>query len=461
MGNCKKITLGLVPTRRDTFPPFEHAVEAYKDIRKRLYQIFEGISDLAVVDIDDLVADGLLVENSDVPTIVKLFRDKGVDAIFIPHANFGQEEAIAKLCKEMALPVLLWGPRDPAPPPPPTPNRTLDTQCGLFATSRALKRYGVPFTYIENCWLDSPILEKGIADFVSVAGAVKAFRNLRVLQISVRPRQFLSVKVNESELLERFGVEVTPVEGSEITDMMDDYLANRKEELAARIAEWKTYIDLSEVEDKQLEKMAALQLSIAGIAELYDCSVACAECWKLFLDRYGIRPCFVFGDLTNRGLPVACETDIHGAITSALAMGAARGESATFVADVTIRHPDNDNAELLWHCGPFPASLAHPDKAKVLQPNGMAWWELKKGDITVLRFDADRGDYMLFADEGKAVDGPWTDGNFVWLETNDWPAWERKLIYGPYIHHVIGVYGNYREIMHEACRYIGVIPDKV
>jgi hypothetical protein len=131
------------------------------------------------------------------------------------------------------------------------------------------------------------------------------------------------------------------------------------------------------------------------------------------------------------------------------------------VADVTIRHPENDNAELLWHCGPFPSSLARPDKPKQVLRDGRGFWELKRGDITVTRFCADRGNYMLFADEGRAIDGPGTDGNYVWLETNDWPAWERKLIYGPYIHHVVGAYGNYKDILHEACRYIGVTPDCV
>lgn len=460
MRNFKKITLGLAPTRRDTFPPPHYAVEAYKEVRKRLFEIFGRIPDLDVVDIDGIAPDGLLVENSDVPKVAKLFRDKGVDAVFVPHTNFGQEEAVAKLCKEMGLPVLLWGPRDPEPDPN-APVRPLDSQCGLFATSRALKRYGVVFTYIENCWLNSPILEKGIADFLSVAAAVKAFRNLRVLQISTRPRQFLSVKINEGELLERFGIEVTPVEGSEITGIMDDFLLNRKADLKDLIDDWGTYVNLSRMDMGQMEKLAALELSIMKLSELYDCPVAASECWALFKARYGIRTCFVFGDLTNRGLPVACETDIHGAITSAVLMGAARGQSATFVADVTIRHPQNDNAELLWHCGPFPISLARQDRPRRMLPEGLGFWELKKGDITVVRFDSDQGCYRLFADEAKAIDGPGTDGNYVWIETNDWPAWERKLIYGPYIHHIVGAYGNYREILHEACRYIGVIPDRV
>jgi L-fucose isomerase-like protein len=319
----------------------------------------------------------------------------------------------------------------------------------------------VPFTYIENCWLDSPGLEKGIADFIAVAAAVKAFRKLRVLQLSTRPRQFLSVKINESELLERFGIEVTPIESSEITGIIDDYLANRPGDIKDLIADWSTYVDVSGMDAGLLDKMAALELSILKLSDTYDCPVAAAECWALFKERYGIRTCFVYGDLSNRGLPVACETDIHGAITSALLLGAARGRSATFVADITIRHPYNDNAELLWHCGPFPVSLARPDRPKRVLHGGLGFWELRRGDITVVRFDSDGGGYKLFADEGRAVDGPGTDGNYVWIETADWPAWERKLIYGPYIHHVVGAYGNYSAILHEACRYIGVTPDKV
>jgi L-fucose isomerase-like protein len=460
MKELSKIVLGIAPTRRDTFPPPKFALEAYKGIRKRLDEIFESIPKLEIVDIDSINEEGFLVENSDVAKVVKLFRDKGVDAIFIPHANFGQEEATAKLCAQMGLPVLLWGPRDPAPDPSASV-RPFDTQCGLFATSRALTRYGVPFTYIENCWLDSPVLEKGITDFISVAAAVKAFRKLRILQISTRPRQFLSVKVNESELLERFGIEVTPVDGSEITGRVDDCLANRKKDIKNLIADWETYLDISGVTADALEKMAALELGILGLAEKYDCSVAASECWALFSKYYGIRPCFVFGDLSNRGLPVACETDIHGAITSALLLAATRGRSATFVADITIRHPHNNNAELLWHCGPFPASLAKPDNPKRVLQDGRGYWELMLGNITVTRFDADRGEYLLFADEGRATDGPGTDGNYVWLETNDWPAWERKFIYGPYIHHVVGAYGKYKDILHEVCRYIGVTPDYV
>jgi hypothetical protein len=54
----------------------------------------------------------------------------------------------------------------------------------------------------------------------------------------------------------------------------------------------------------------------------------------------------------------------------------------------------------------------------------------------------------------KTVEGPLTNGNYCWIETGDWPRWERKFIYGPYIHHITGVYGNYTDALWETCKYI-------
>jgi len=458
MYDFKKITLGVAPTRRDTFPPPEFAIANKAPVMKRLNEIFKGIENLEIVGIDGINSEGILVENTDVDKTVKLFREKNVDAIFMPHLNFGQEEAVGRLAKALGVPFLLWGPRDPRPKPD-VPFRDLDVQCGLFASSKALGRYGVPFTYIENCWLDSPILEKGINDFIKTASAVKAFRNLRILQLSTRPRQFLSVKVNESELLEKFGIEVVVLESTYITECMDSILKNRGNDIKNLIGEWNAGYNLGGLNQGKVEYMAALELAILTLADTYGCSVVSGECWHLFKERYGIRTCFVFGDLTGKGLPVSCENDIHGSVTSAILLGATRMKTPTFLADLTIRHPDNENAELLWHCGPFPGCLAKTAKPAVMG-DGLGWWELKGGDITLARFDAEKGSYNLFAGEGRGIDGPATDGNFVWFEANDWIKWEKKLIYGPYIHHIIGAHGKYKNVLFEACKYFGgVTPD--
>jgi hypothetical protein len=79
---------------------------------------------------------------------------------------------------------------------------------------------------------------------------------------------------------------------------------------------------------------------------------------------------------------------------------------------------------------------------------------LKKGDLTVIRFDGINGEYSLFCGEGKAIDGPYTLGTYVYIEVNDWPLWEEKIIYGPYIHHTSCIYGRYSTVLYEAVRYL-------
>jgi hypothetical protein len=74
--------------------------------------------------------------------------------------------------------------------------------------------------------------------------------------------------------------------------------------------------------------------------------------------------------------------------------------------------------------------------------------------MTVFRFDGDRGEYHAAAGEGRTVPGPDTLNTYVWLEVNNWPAWERAFIAGPYIHHVASCYGNHAAALREACRYV-------
>ena len=68
----------------------------------------------------------------------------------------------------------------------------------------------------------------------------------------------------------------------------------------------------------------------------------------------------------------------------------------------------------------------------------------------------------MFLGEAAGTDGPYTKGTYLWIEVGDWPRWEEKFIYGPYIHHVVGVHGHVAPILYEACKYVpGLKPDPV
>ncbi|PWM37841.1 MAG: fucose isomerase [Clostridiales bacterium] len=447
------IKLGFAPTRRSIFSA--PAAVQYADLtRARLREL--GVS---FIDIDDINPEGLLYDDGDCQKIAEKFRCERVDGLFLPHCNFGTEYVCARLAKALGVPVLLWGPRDERPDE--NGVRLRDSQCGLFATGKVLRRFGVPFTYLCNCDLHDPAFGRGIKNFLAVCNVVRTFRNIRILQIGPRPFDFFSTICNEGELLERFGVQLSPVPLPELTAEMKRARGER-DEVARVVAYCRRQMDIG-VGDEALEQVAALKIAVRRLLGRYGCQAAAIQCWNALQSETGIMPCAANSLLNEEGTPVVCETDIHGAITALLAEAAAMGEARSFFADWTVRHPDNPNGELLQHCGPWPLSVAK-SRPKLGFPlafshPGAIEAEAKHGDITLCRFDGDNGEYSLLLGHAKGIDGPYTKGTYLWVEVQNWPRLEEKLVCGPYIHHCVGIHRDVVPVLYEACKYIGVAPD--
>ena len=178
----KNIKIGFAPTRRSIFSAPD-AVK-YADLTR------SKLDELKVdyVDIKDINSEGLLYSDEDMEKVAEKFAKEKVKGLFIPHCNFGTEYVVARLAKKLNVPVLLWGPRDERPDE--NGIRLRDSQCGLFATGKVLRRFQVPFTYMTNCRLDDLEFERGLRDFLAVCNVVDTFRNTRILQIAPRPFDF-------------------------------------------------------------------------------------------------------------------------------------------------------------------------------------------------------------------------------------------------------------------------------
>lgn len=450
----KQIRLGYMPTRRKFFSR-EDSLK-YKDMILKKMKTLSA--DTEIVDLEWLNEEGLLCNVTEAQKVARYFIEKEVDAIFCPHCNFGAEDAVAIAAQKINKPLLLWGPRDEAPLD--NGERLRDSQCGLFATSKVLQRFGVNFTYITNSRLEERVFEKGFVNFLSAANVVKHFKSARIGQVSTRPRDFYSVIINESELLEKFGIQVIPTNLSKIVAEVKSLIAANPPELNQTAQKLKLLADFSKYDDTLVTKLAALKIALVKWINDENLSAVAFQCWDALQQELNICSCFINGVLTDEGIPIACETDIHGAISSLLLQSSSNFESPTFFADLTNRHPENNNAELLWHCGPFPPSLAEGKRTindHFVLPShapGVCNWKLKDGHITVTRFDGISGKYSLFCGEGSTVPGPFNQGTYTYLEVNDWPLWEEKIIYGPYIHHVSCAYGNFSPVLYEASRYI-------
>lgn len=449
----KKIKIGFAPTRRSIFSAPD-AVKFANLTRDRLREL--GVEFVDITDIND---EGLLYQECDRIKIRDKFRSAGIDGLFFPHGNFGTEYECARLAKEMGVPVLLWGPRDERPEP--NGVRLRDTQCGLFATGKVLRRFGVPFTYVTNCRLTDPEFARGIKTFLAVCSVVKTFRNIRILQIAPRPYDFWSTMCNEGELLEKFNVQLAPIPMPELTAEMKK-VKMQGVEVPKTISYCRSCMNI-EIKDDELENVAALKVAMKNLAAKYGCNAIAIQCWNELQHEIGIMPCAANSMLNEEGIPTVCETDIHGAITALMVEAASLDDKRSFFADWTVRHPDNENGELLQHCGPWPISVAR-EKPSITYPlafdyPGAVAAEAKHGQVTLARFDGDNGEYSLLLGNAKGIDGPYTKGTYLWVEVENLKRLEAKIVEGPYIHHCVGIHEDVVPVLYETCKYIGVKPD--
>ena len=447
------VKIGYAPTRRSIFS----APDAVK-FRRLTAEKLTGMG-VDFVDISDINGEGLLYDDEGLEKAVVKFREAKVDGLLLAHCNFGTEFECARLAKALNVPVLLWGPLDERPEP--DGRRLRDTQCGLFATGKVLRRFRVPFTYLTNCRLSDPVFERGVRDFLAVCNVVKVFRNIRILQISTRPYEFWSTMCNEGELLEKFNIQLAPIPMPELTEEMERAKADGNE-VSETMAYCRAHMEIC-VRENELENIAALKVAMSRLVKKYGCRAAVIQCWNQLQQEIGIMPCAANSLLNEEGIPVVCETDIHGAVTALMVEAASLEGKRSFFADWTIRHPDHPNGELLQHCGPWPLSVAR-ETPKLTYPlafnhPGSITAEAKHGDVTLARFDGDNGEYSLLLGHAKGIDGPKCMGTYLWVEVENIKRLETKIVEGPYIHHCVGIHQDVVPVLYEACKYIGIRPD--
>lgn len=445
-------TLGLCPIGKFVFS-HEDAMHWKRELQTRLRQW--GID---YVDLDAVIEDGMIRDQAHAAPAIAHFKAQEVDGLFMPHCNFGTEGAAGLIGRDVNAPILLWGPRDEAPLADGT--RLRDSLCGMFATSKVLHKLGMPFSYIENCRIDEPMLKEGVHRFIRAAHAARALRRgSRIGLIGQRIDFFWTTIVSESELLERFHVEVLPVD---MVLFIRDVRQRAKAEAKAyaeEIVGLRQTMTIEGLEDEHLAHILAVRDQALAVAEDKGLDAIALQDFDSLIEEFGAY-CFMANSMISEVMPMAMESDVHGAI-STLLMSRAAPSKIVFMADVTVRHPEDDNGVLLWHCG-APHAMGKPGCTPELgrhwilpsPVSGMTHFPLKDGPITIARFDGDRGEYKLAVGQGKSMDGPYTQNNYVWMQVDNWPRWERTLMQGPWIHHTAMAYDHCGDTLEEMCRFV-------
>ena len=450
-----QLRIGLAPMRRDVTPRpgifnWEKAEDRGHRVVAYLREHFTAPNG-TFVDLEGINPVGVMYSDADAQNVIERFTAEKVDAVLIINCNLGNEEVAAQVARGVGKPVCIWAPVDDEFLADGT--RFTDSQCGIFGVSRQLQRFNIPFSFIETSAVESGIFAEGFDRFLSVACMVKNFTGMRIAQVGMRPKPFCSVIINEGELMQRFGVQIVPVNLAVIIDKYNKILKERDAELEEGAKLLLSRYEMDDLTPPLLKKVFAFVLLYQWVFETYRVQAVSAECWTAMQLAVGAMPCTAYSILADMGYIVSCESDLHGALTMALLSCASLGQKVPFFGEFTVRHPDDPNGELLWHCGPFAYSLKK-DGCPCKQVNMRQWFQVRDGLYTVARFDQDDGRYRLLAGTCRSTDGPYTFGTYLWAKFKNLAAWERKLVEGPYIHHMAEIEGDYTRELREFCKYV-------
>jgi L-fucose isomerase-like protein len=433
----------------------EDALRIKREIQEKL-----RVWQVAWVDLENVLPDGIVRDQKHVEPVVRYFQEQQIDALFIPHCNFGTEGAAGMIAARCGVPTLLWAPRDEAPLSDGT--RLRDSLCGTLATSGVLHTMRVRFSYINNCHVDDDEFRRGVDRFLRAARVVKRLRSMKIGQVGQRIDFFWSTIANECDLLQRFGIQVLPIDLVDMCRTVRRLTEANRTAYRKELKEYKEWICFNHYrDDDDILYNFALRDVLLEAARENDLDCLCFQDFSSIPNEFNSFLNFGCCLIADAGYPIAPESDLYGAISSVLVEAASSGDEPSFLPEPTIRHPENDNAVLLWH-GHAPLSLRDPqssvkiDRPWILKdlPTGGVHFKLKEGPLTVCRFAGDSSGYRIGYGEGRTLEGAYTQEFYTWMEVDDWPTWERQLVYGPYIHHCSCSYGHCADVLEEACRYI-------
>ena len=331
-------------------------------------------------------------------------------------------------------------------------------------------------------------IAKMIADFIPIARAVIGVKNLKIITFGPRPQDFFACNAPIKGLYE-LGVEIE--ENSEL-DLLVSYKAHAGdaripavcEDMKQEMGEGKYYADM-------LERMAQFELTLLDWAEGHKGArkyVAFADkCWPAFPEQFGFEPCYVNSRLASRGIPVACEVDIYGALSEYI--GACISKDAVTLLDINNSVPASlFDAEIRgkfnyqltdtfmgFHCGNTPSCKLCADRAvkyqliqhRLLEPagsepdftRGTLEADIAASQITFYRLQCDSdGVLRSYIAEGEIL--PVHTGSFGGIGIFAIPEMGRfyrhVLVQKRYPHHGAVAFGHYGKLLFEVFKFLGV-----
>ena len=305
MSNIPDLKCGIISVSRDCF------IISLSENRR------QAIVSAYTKKYGDLYEVKKTVENEkDMLAAVKEAKDAGCNALVVFLGNFGPETPETLIAREFDGPVMYVAAAEETGKN--LINGRGDAYCGMLNCS-----YNLGLRHLKAFIPEYPVgtaeeLADMIAEFQPVARTLLGLKDLKIITFGPRPQDFFACNAPIQPLYD-LGVEIE--ENSEL-DLLVAYRAHEndpriKDVVADMTAELgneggNPYPDL-------LPRMAQYELTLMDWMEEHKGArkyVAFAnKCWPAFPTEFRFEPCYVNSRLVSRGIPVACEVDIYGALS--------------------------------------------------------------------------------------------------------------------------------------------------
>ena len=303
MSNIPEVKLGIVAVSRDCFPltlSVQRRIAVMEACNQKGMKVFEAQT---------------AVENEkDMLKALEELKSADVNALVVYLGNFGPEGPETLLAKKFDGPTMFVAAAEES-------GDNLiggrgDAYCGMLNAS-----YNIGLRKLNPYIPEYPLgtadeVADMIADFENIARVILGLSKLKIFSFGPRPQDFLACNAPIKPLYD-LGVEI--MENSEL-DLFEAYNNHAGDErIAAVVEDMQKELGNGNTYPGILPKLAQYELTLKDWMEnnigASEYAVFANKCWPAFQTQFGFVPCFVNSRLAALGIPVACETDIYGALS--------------------------------------------------------------------------------------------------------------------------------------------------
>ncbi len=473
MQNIPDVKLALVGVSRNCFPA--------ELTRARMAKVVEACRQAKV---EVIVCETIVETEKDAIAVLAELRTKRANALAIYLGNFGPEGPMTILAREFGGPFMLCAAAEEHA------NNLIngrgDAYCGMLNASIncGLRRLR---PHIPEAPVGSPDqIAAMLTHFTNVARVVVGVKNLKAITFGPRPEDFYACNAPIQPLYD-LGVEV--MENSEL-DMLQIYqdAASQTKLIEETKASITREVGAASFKNPaKLQQLAQFEVALTRFAEqnlgTRSFAVMANKCWPAFERSFGFVPCYINSRLTARGIPVACEVDIYGAVSEYMAQCASL--LPVTLLDVNNTVPDDlpiadlkgaSRADLFmgFHCGNTPTcnlcsgcSLKHQlIMHRLMEPGkepditwGTLEGTLKPGAAMVFRVQATGDNHLqAYMAEGHILDAdPRSFGGIGIFGIPNFARFYRHVLIGKqYPHHSAIAWAHVGRVLFDALQILGV-----